>query len=265
MKPHVALVMPRRKEMRRDEMIGATIHASPQGKCQVYPFAVHSSLLNHSFNQCLAWAVNQYEAGISLTHLAIVHDDIQSDPAWIDTHVATMDERDADFVSSAVPIKDDRGCSSTAVYENDIWDYRRFTMRELGMMPEVFSHDEYAGNLILNTGCCVLKLRDPWLSHPDQFVFQDQQRLERNEKGQWQAKVVSEDWLFTDAIRQAGGRLVLSRKVGILHEGTRTFPSSTNWGLWQTDEYYAQRHGAKHEDSISTGLQVPTERCVAVA
>lgn len=235
--------------MRREYVIGSGVCASPKGTCQVMPTWNSSSLLNHTFNNLLCAAINMYESGVPLTHLAFLHDDVAPDAAWVDTLVAEMARVDVDFISAYSPIKDDRGLTSMAVYRDDQWDFQRHTMRELADMPETFTDADVDGNLMLNTGCCLLKLRDPWLSNPDEFVFHTQEKIDRGSDGKWIASVLSEDWLFTDAIRKVGGRLAATRKVALAHEGTHDYHNNSIWGRWKRDEAYFKRHENDHQCS----------------
>lgn len=266
MKPQVAISFPRRTEMRRDDMVGKAVWASQGGRCQVYPFASSSSLLNHCFNTLWCEVHNLIQKGVELTHWAIQHDDIDCDPSWVDTLYDELERTGADFIAAHAPIKDSRGVASMAVYQDDIWDYKRFTMAQLMGMSETFTEDDVDGNLILNTGCCLLRLRDPWLSHPERFVFRTLERIERDTSGQRVPKVVPEDWLFTDDIRKAGGKLAATRKVGLIHHGSdHPYPNNKVWGRWEIDEYYAKKHGEGNENQVPSRLQIPAERPLAVA
>jgi hypothetical protein len=252
MKPHVALALPSRASLRKELLIGAMVHAGRQ--CQVLPFTSSSSLLNHCFNN-LWTCLHNLQAVQGFDYVALLHDDIQPDYGWVDTLVAEMG--DADFISAVVPIKDDRGLTSTATYQGDIWDFKRLTMREVAGLPVTFGAEEVGGNLLLNTGCCVLRMRGPWLEHPEQFCFESRERLDRR-NGQWIASVISEDWLWTDKLRQAGAKLVATRKVALAHEGGHDYRNDSIWGRWSSDKAFLERHS--HEDQVSEGCELSAER-----
>lgn len=259
MKPYVALGMPRRTKLREDMAYGIAARSS-SGECALLPFYAHSSLLNHSFNSVWVQCHNFLIDGHKLTHLAILHDDIEPSPCWIDTLAKELDATGADLISAYAPIKSEQGLVSMATYQDDIWDLQRFTIRQLARMPETFTQDDVKGNLLLNTGCCLLRLRDPWLSRPEDFVFDDRNRIVRLPNGRLQAEPLSEDWRWSDAIRRAGGKLAATRKVGLAHEGTKDFRNDTVWGSWERDASYIKRHENDHEDQISSGLHVSPER-----
>lgn len=263
MKPYVALGMPRRTKLRQDMAYGIAARSS-SGECALMPMYAHSSLLNHAFNSVWVLTHNFMADGQKFTHFAILHDDIEPAPCWIDTLVKELDATGADLISAYAPIKTDEGAVSMATYQEDIWDSQRFTIRQLARMPETFTQDDVVGNLLLNTGCCVLRLRGPWLDRPEDFVFNDENRITRR-KGRLIPEPLSEDWLWSDKIRRAGGKLAATRKVGLAHEGTKDYRNDTIWGSWERDASYLKRHEDDHEDQISEGRGVQAERPRAVA
>jgi len=264
MKPYVAVGLPRRSKPTSILLYGHKVHSS-KGVCTIEPVANVSSLLNHSFNNILSCVINNYEDGMPLTHLAFLHDDIDAEAGWVDVLWQEMEAVGADFISAYVPIKDDRALTSMAQYENDPWDFDRFTLRQLATMPDTFTQDDVPWNLYLNTGCCLLKLREPWVSQPDKFTFHTKEKISRGKDGKWIASVISEDWLFTDAIRKAGGRLAATRKVRLSHQGEHDYRNDTIWGRWHRDEAYASRHGEGNEESqIPSGRDLQAERTGAV-
>ncbi len=259
MKPYVQLAMPRRKAARQEERVGAAIHASPQGRCDMSVADASSSLLNYCFNILWARLHTDLRRGMPFTHWAIVHDDIATPPGWVDSLVEILDQTGGDFVSAHMPIKTHIGVMSMGVHYGDLWDINRFTVRRLAEFPETFTSDEVNGNLILNTGCCVLRIRDPWMSNPKDFLFDDLNRLVERD-GELKAECISEDWTWTDKLRNAGAKLVATRKVECGHEGGHVYRNHTIWGEWTSDQSYEKRHGIKHEDQVPSELLVPTER-----
>jgi hypothetical protein len=262
-KPLVCLALPSREALDRPRMLGATLHAS-SGGCIVFPMTASSSLINHCFNTLWAGLHNALESGHEYEWWAIAHDDIELSPNWVETLIATAAEHQADFVSAYVPIKFHKGTVSAGYYVgDDPFDMRRYTIREMANLPETFTSDDVPGNLVLNTGCCVLRLHGEWVRHPERFLFDDQVRMTRNRAGEWKAQCFSEDWLFTDKIRRAGGRLASTRRVGCGHRGSHVYWNNTIWGSWETDEAYQARH--QHENQVPSGLQISAERSIAVA
>lgn len=239
-------------------MLGATLHAS-SGRCTVIPRTAHSSLINHCFNILWAGLHNDLEIGQEYGWWAIAHDDIDMEPNWLDTLIDVAEETESDFVSSYVAIKGHQGTVSAGrYYGDDPFDMNRYTIQELAELPETFTSDDSDGKLVLNTGCCVLRLRGPWVERPQDFLFDDVVRMVRSRAGEWKAQCFSEDWLFTDKIRKAGGRLASTRKVATGHEGGHVYWNNTVWGAWECDRAYQERH--KHEDQVSPRLQLPAEQ-----
>lgn len=263
MKPYVALGLPRRSKLRQDMLFGVAAR-STSGACALLPIAVNSSLLNHAFNTAWIHVHNFIADGHALTHLAILHDDIEPPPCWLDVLKDEMDATGTDMISAAVPIKTEHGTLSMAKYHDDIWDMERFTLRQLARMPETFTQDDVPGNLLLNTGCCLIRLRDPWLSNPAGFAFECRDRIVK-ERGRWKAETLSEDWLFSDKIRRAGGKLAATRKVALAHEGEKDYRNDKPWGTWERDATYLKRHEHDHEDQVSAGLPVSTGGPIAIA
>ncbi len=258
MKPYVQLAMPRRKAARQEERIGAAIHASPRGRCDMSVSDSSSSLLNYCFNILWANLHADIRRGQPFTHWAIIHDDISTPTGWLDSLVEVLDETGGDFVAANMPIKSHVGTASMGVHYGDIWDINRFTMRSLAKFPETFTSDDVNGKLILNTGCCVLRIRDPWKSNPQDFTFQDLNRVVETDEGP-KAECVSEDWNWTDKLRNAGAKLVATRKVECGHEGGHVYRNHTIWGEWDTDKSYEKRHGITNENQVPSEMLVSAE------
>lgn len=265
MKPYVALALPSRAKIRRDHAFGVAAHSS-SGECGLLSIHSSSSLLNHTFNMLWVTAHNMRADGHPFTHIAFLHDDIEPELHWLDKAVKELDAAGADMLSAYAPIKTEDGVTSMATYQEDIWDFNRFTIRQLAKMPETFTQDDVDGNLILNTGCCVLRLRDPWLERPEDFAFESLDRVIRGADGKFKARVISEDWLFSDKIRRAGGKLAATRKIALAHEGTKDYRNDTVWGHWDRDVAYLKRHENDHEkDQVPERQHVSAERRLAVA
>lgn len=180
------------------------------------------------------------------THFAMLHSDVVPDPGWIDTLLTEMDERDADLVSVAVPIKDKRGLVSCGLGEaSNPWAaFRRFTMHELMQMPATFGiedtphPDKY---LLHNTGCWVADLRKPLWRQTDSdgclrayFNFPLRGRID--EKGQVIHERESEDWHFSRKIAELGAKTFITRKVAVDHLGNMEFSNASAWGMYEHDE-----------------------------
>src|SRR5689334_16752230 len=87
------------------------------------------SLLALMFNLLWCRALNQ-RAGRGWTHFAMHHSDIEAPAGWADTLVDEMERVGADVLSCVVPIKDNRGLTSTGWQDPHTRRIRRFTMAE---------------------------------------------------------------------------------------------------------------------------------------
>ena len=175
-----------------------------------------------------------------ITHFAMLHSDINPEAGWLDMLLEVMDERDADLVSAVCPIKDNRGLTSTGIGDAcDPWvPCRRFTVRDLADMPDVFNAAEagYPGRILLhNTGCWVADLRKPLFFETDDngeliAHLQFRQRIIQDSKGEWGAQGESEDWFFSRALHMLNANTFIARKVALTHRGPNDFPNNQSWG-----------------------------------
>lgn len=261
---YVAMGMPSRStiRLRQDRLMGATLHAKGGVNIPLLPFCTQSSLLDHSFNNLWACLHNLMRQGQEFTHYAILHDDILPDACWVHTLLSEMERTGADFISANSPIKDDRLLLSQAWYTDDIWDFCRLTVTESLAMPETVT--ELPGkNLLLNTGCCLLRLRPDaeWVKNPRAFNFNNRTRIDERD-GELVASIVSEDWEWTDKLRRAGAKLAFTRKVSLEHEGDFSFRNdgtgTLGMGRWSSDKAYEKRH--EHENQVPEGRGVQAEQ-----
>ena len=215
----------------------------PGSTHQVMGISPRSSLLTMNFNLAWAAAVNCYEKG-ECDAFAMIHDDVCVEPGWLDVLVAELEACDADVLSAVIPIKDDRGLTSTAVDDTgDPWRVRRLTMKQAMGYPETFGDEDVMGELLLNTGLWVCKL-GPWCLKEDRYGhlkvrFHIKDEI-RREDGQLVARVSPEDWEFSRALRSIGLTLKATRKVKVRHAGEAVFANDVVWG-WDEDYQNAPR------------------------
>lgn len=203
-----------------------------------------TTLLTHGFNIAWAEALNVRDSGVSVTHFAMIHDDIEPDPFWIDTLIAELEEHDADACSAIVPIKHDKGCTSTAVATDDRWSPRRLTMHEVFDLPETITAEDVGGPLLLNTGLWVVKITEPWA---EKVCFRFENRI-RHENGRHTSESLPEDWLNSYDLNDWGCKLVATRKVKLVHNGSSDYPNDRPWGAWNRDEAYYNKIAAKERE-----------------
>lgn len=213
-----------------------------------------SSLIPGSCNVLWCNAINCRDEH-DLQWFALLHADIQPEPFWVDKLLDIAEQTQADMVSVCVPIKDDRGLTSTALASGDeTRQFCRLTQRQIWHpdFPATFDIDQCADaleslpdglrisnvprvGLRLNTGCMITRLDRPWVGcEPAKVYFENLDWIEKHE-GQWRARDISEDWRFAQRVQQAGGKLVATRAVKVIHKGITGFPNDKPWGLSLTD------------------------------
>jgi hypothetical protein len=190
------------------------------------------SLLNHGFNRHWAAALNARDE-IGATHFAMIHSDVCPEYGWATVLLDELIERDADVVSAVIPIKDERGLTTTAVYDGDPFVLRRLTLTEIAQLPVTFSEADTSRKLLLNTGLWVCDLRKPWV---DGWCFCSKERIVTNDKGRKVAEVSSEDWQFSHYLNEQGAKIYATSKVKVLHEGGTQFGNGEPWGAWTEDK-----------------------------
>lgn len=235
-KPHIALGMPRYGLIHAGAARSFYVFASSARTVNVRLIESNSSLINHCFNHLWCAALNERERGV--THFAMQHSDIEPQPYWLDVLYAEMQAVGADVISAVVPIKDERGLTSTAVNTGDLFCVKRLTMREVMDLPETFTAEDAGGPLLLNTGLWLCDFSQPWA---EEIVFDS---LHKNEKrdGEWRPAVCSEDWLVSDQFNRLGLKLAATRKIQVKHHGDFDYPNDHAWGRWTTDQVWSQRN-----------------------
>lgn len=198
-----------------------------------------------SCNQIWCDALNERQHH-SVTHFAMIHDDVCPEGPWLDVLMDVLDETKADMVSAAIPIKDGRGLTSTAV-NNPItpWVSRRITMHELLELPETFGAEDVpwaeSECLLANTGLFVCRL-GPWADSVAWNQHNRKVRLDRpNGQYAWVPQAIPEDWDFCRKLYALGLRVVVTRKVKLYHERPEYTNQGPAWGA-KVDEWFL-----KHE------------------
>jgi len=180
---------------------------------------------------------------------AMLHSDIRPGANWVDVLIEEAEKYRADMVSVAVPIKDNRGLASIAVFGEDRpWMAKyRLTFDQIhNKLPETFDLRDcvrvlafdamdsrfhvnlHTHTLDVNTGCCIVRLDRDW--GDSGVYFEQRDRITRNANGLWQAETQSEDWVFSRKISNAGGKVMATRRVVVVHEGMTGWRSDRVWG-----------------------------------
>ena len=208
-----------------------------RGQVPVYCLrTASSSLLTLCFNQLWAQALNDRKTA-PLTEFVMCHDDlVPIEPGWLDTLYQEYRQSGADILSTIVPIKDQRGLSSTAIYDPDSLQMRRITMTEAQNLPVTFDATTagYPGcTLLPNTGLWICDFTKPWV---EKICFTMRDRVFQDARGEWVAQCFSEDWNFGVQALELGLKVCVTRAVQLVHMGQFRYPNFAPWGTLAQDD-----------------------------
>jgi hypothetical protein len=195
---------------------------------QITSAAGCNSFLTEGFNSLWCQALNgRHSAGID--RFVMLHSDIEPlKDDWLTVLVGLLDMHDLDVVSAVVPIKSENGdATSTAM---DAAGRRvRFRQSELAQFPQrTFSAEwckqQKQGRLLINTGLLAIRLTAPWV---EEFHFSMQDRLYKDQQGQWQPWAVPEDWLMSYWLSERGIRYGATTEIPLRHWGHTSWAGNT--------------------------------------
>jgi hypothetical protein len=199
------------------------------------------SALAHNFNGMWARALNARAKGI--THFVMLHSDVMpQSPTWAEDMYRIMERERASVLSVVLPLKDQRGLTSTAIDTGDIWAPRRLALTEIFLHPPTFAHER----LLVNTGLMMVDFRAPWVEKVH-FTLNDE--IRQNPSGEFYAAIEPEDWFFSRRARELGARLVATREIAASHYGSAEFLNTTPWGDLDTEP--------GHDQALGLGLRSP--------
>jgi hypothetical protein len=220
-----------------------TLHGSRQHNVRLFSF--QGSLLPYNCTKAWAQALDARDAGEDYKWFAMLHDDIEPDERWLDTLIALAEEHGADFMSAVAPVKNSTGDTSTAIQLPGRFKTVTLTVSQvnhadfpvtfgaseaiaaLARLPEPLRvADVPPGPLLANTGCMVCRIDRPWC---DAVWFDNRCEVVRV-SGKRDVVGISEDWFFTKAIAEHGGRVMATRAVSLKHHGRGFFASKDVWG-----------------------------------
>lgn len=196
-----------------------------------------TSLLTTCFNRLWCDALNSKPRP---DVFCMLHDDIMPEKGWLDTLLSEMQRTGADVVSCIMPIKDERGVTSTAIMNPATQKMRRITQTEAMNLPMTFDAEMagFPGHYLLpNTGCWVCRFRKDWV---EEVVFTMRDRIIKNSAGDFEAVCFSEDWMFGYWAAQRGLKVMATTAVKAFHVGIFNYPNFTAWGGYKTDEHADQ-------------------------
>jgi hypothetical protein len=291
MKPLVFLGMPRYNHTVDARAFHSFWVYPTDGSCDIHfgyrdgtdgsPCEIVSSLLNFSFNQLLASALNLRDK-YRISHFAMLHADVEARPndarkGWVDTLVAEQQRTGADIISAVIPFKDYRGLSSTALGDpnaprgksSPLENPRRITMTEAHELPETFNAADATAALgepgkilLLNTGCMVWDFSKPWV---DQFAddggFQSYDSIPICPDGRRRAECRGEDWAMSFWAHDHGLKVFATRAQRCIHHGSFGYSNWPAWGEQKTDEQYhaAERYKAEIAGAAPSSPPCPVQ------
>ncbi len=216
--------------------IGALSAASaPSRKHKFVVRTCDAGHIPHNFNTLWCDA-RDMRAEFGFTHFGLHHSDISvTTPYFLDVLAEEMDRVDADIISCAIAIGDDRGLTSTGVLIPGTWNGRRFTLTEIHDLPETFSIEDtpWPGcSLMLNTGLMLCRFSKPWADEFSGFTLPT--RIITAE-GKEHAAQFPEDWGMSKWFNDQGLRVFATRKVKVNHIKPKAYGNGLPWGEWTED------------------------------
>jgi hypothetical protein len=156
---------------------------------------------------------------------------------WIDTLLEEMAAHDADFISAAARIKDDRNLTNMGIQIPNQPNVRRITMTELFELPETFGvadtiyPDRWPA---FNTGACLVKA-GPWMEKFEGFRVNNWFTCGETGDKRY-AQFYPEDWGFTSWLHTQGLKVMATRKVKTWHTGLKEWGTDIDEGTWDRDQ-----------------------------
>lgn len=210
------------------------------GNLQLRSSRIRSSMLCESFNGGVVNAKNW-----PADEFAMIHSDMAADPGWLAPLISARVAVDADICNAVVPIKDDRGVTSTAVGYSADWTERkrRLTVRECLSLPETFTIEDVqreidpeAKLLLPNPGCMVMRCGEWFFTWPG---FRTESYVEYvADEGYYRAREISEDWLLGYYCYKHGIKVAATTAVQPEHIGRKKYSTKQPWGLDCDREYF---------------------------
>lgn len=204
------------------------------------------SLLAKNFNELWCEALNQ-RTPRNLKYFAMLHADIQPADWWLDSMIEELEKHDADIISGVVPIKDNRGVTSTAI-ANPLDQYQVFTRLTLRQclhpsFPTTFTVNDACDALeklpedlrvtdvprkalLINTGMWVCRFDRPWA---EKLHFEIRDKIVK-EKGLFRAKNLPEDWNFSYQLLANNLKVMATTAVKCIHFGVAQYGTTAVWG-----------------------------------
>jgi len=191
------------------------------------------SLLTTNFNLLWCEALN---ARPRVTHFVMCHSDVIPDVGWVETLLKEYQHTGADILSCCIPLKDDRGLTSTGVMNWETRKMRKFSVAETLRFPRSFTASDvgFPGHaLLMNTGLWICAINNRWA---EKMVFRQKDAIVQQADGKFRPVSVSEDWLFSIDAARLGLRCLATTAVKIVHQGGFAYPNFTPWGTEERED-----------------------------
>lgn len=204
-----------------------------------------SSLLANCCNQLYCLALNKRE---EYGWFMMWHSDIRvKEPKLIDGMLAEMERVGAECLSVLMPIKDEKGLTSTGLYFSGKNKKlrRRVTMHEAAQLPETFNAADLVklwgvdekSFLLVNTGLLLFSLQKPWV---EKVYFNIRDRIVKQPDGSFLAIVEPEDWFFSRLLNELNVPVYCTRKFTAYHKGVGLYSNQGKWGRWSDDQTWKE-------------------------
>lgn len=165
------------------------------------------------------------------THFGMHHSDIVAQEGWLDILLGELKAHDADVISTVMPIKDERGLTTTGAFNEDFTKIKRFTMHELQALPWTFTAPPGRA-LAINTGLMLMRTDRPWFND---LVFRFEDEI-ANKDGVDMVLCRSEDWLMSEFLAKAGAKVIVTRIPRAVHVGFRAWSNQGAYGTEKEEE-----------------------------
>ena len=206
----------------RYQNLSAQLVAHRSLERDTYHIEQWSSALTSSFNQMWCAGLNMRLTD-GITHFLLWHADVRPQGMdWLDILFQEMAMAGADVLSAIIPIKDDKGVTSTA-FDVRQWQPLRVTQKQASELPETWT----AENLLINTGLMLVDFQKPWV---EQICFTVDNKIEKDPTGTWRSFFEPEDWNFSRQCRSLGVSMYVTRKIRVEHYGFKSYRSDDVWG-----------------------------------
>lgn len=173
------------------------------------------SLLAKSFNMLWAAALNTE----GVRYFVMQHSDVSPEVGFVDKLCRLIAAHRADVLSVVLPIKDQRGLTSTAIDGKDKFHpLKQLSIAEVKALPTVFDSSDagHAGKtLLVNTGCFIADMQKPWAKD---VVFSIDDCIE-DEDGVCRVGVAPEDWQFSRFVASRRGKVMATTAIAAEHFG----------------------------------------------